>query len=142
MRIATIALIALMPLTGSAQNIERIKLTDNELGCRQIHDELGVMDKAVTEAKQAQASADTTTTAGQVGGVAAEVASRTGLFGQVGGLWGHVAGTVASKAAADVTTQTGKQGVQQDFGNAEVQRNTEFAEAMDECARQLEWMSV
>lgn len=112
MRIAAFALTALS-LCASAQNIERVKITDNELSCRQIHDELGVMDQAIADAKQSQSSSENTTTAGQVGGVAAEVASRTGLFGQVGGLWGHIAGTVASKTAANVTEQTGKQGAQQ-----------------------------
>jgi len=113
MRIAAFALTAVFSLCANAQNIERIKITDNDLNCRQIHDELGAMDKAIADAKQAQASADTTTTAGQVGGVAAEVASRSGLFGQVGGLFGHIAGTVAAKTAANVTEQTGKQGAQQ-----------------------------
>lgn len=113
MRFAAFALIALLPSAANAQNIERIRITDGELTCRQIHDELGTMDKAIAEAKQAQASGDNTAIAGQAGGVAAEVASRTGLFGQVGGLFGHIAGTVAAKTAADVTTQSGKQGVQQ-----------------------------
>jgi hypothetical protein len=113
MRFAAFALIALLPSAANAQNIERIRITDGELSCRQIHDELGTMDKAITEAKQAQASSDNTAIAGQAGGVAAEVASRTGLFGQVGGLFGHIAGTVVAKTAADVTTQSGKQGVQQ-----------------------------
>lgn len=113
MRIAAFALTALLSLHANAQGIERIKITDNDLNCRQIHEELGAMDKAIAEAKQAQASSETTTTAGQVGGVAAEVASRTGVFGQVGGLFGHIAGTVAAKSAANVTEQTGKQGIQQ-----------------------------
>lgn len=113
MRFATIVLTALICLNANAQNIERVNIADNELNCRQIHDELGVMDKAIAEAKQVQSSSETTATAGQVGGVAAEVASRTGLFGQVGGLLGHIAGTVASKTAANVTEHTGKQGAQQ-----------------------------
>lgn len=113
MRIAALALTAVFSLCANAQNIERIKITDNDLNCRQIHDELGAMDQAIADAKQAQASSENTATAGQVGGVAAEVASRTGLFGQVGGLFGHIAGTVASKTAANVTEQTGKQGAQQ-----------------------------
>ena len=113
MRIAAFALTAVFSLCANAQNMERIKITDNDLNCRQIHDELGAMDQAVADAKQAQASSVNTATAGQVGGVAAEVASRTGLFGQVGGLFGHIAGTVASKTAANVTEQTGKQGAQQ-----------------------------
>lgn len=113
MRIAAPILAVLLSLSASAQNIERVRITDNDLSCRQIHDELGVMDQAVADAKQGQSSSENTTTAGQVGGVAAEVASRTGLFGQVGGLWGHIAGTVASKTAANVAEQTGKQGAQQ-----------------------------
>lgn len=113
MRIAAFALTALISLSANAQNIERIKITDNDLSCRSIHDELGAMDQVIAEAKQAQASSETTTTAGQVGGAAAEVASRTGLFGQVGGLFGHIAGTVVAKTAANVTEQTGKQGAQQ-----------------------------
>ncbi len=113
MQIAAIILTALLCLNANAQNIERVKITDNELGCRQIHDELGAMDQVIAEAKQSQSSSENTTTAGQVGGAAAEVASRTGLFGQVGGLWGHIAGTVVSKTAANVAEQTGKQGAQQ-----------------------------
>ncbi len=113
MRIAAFALTALFSLCANAQNIERVRITDGDLSCRQIHDELGAMDMVIADAKQAQASGETTATAGQVGGVAADVASRTGLFGQVGGLWGHIAGTVASKTAANVTEQSGKQGAQQ-----------------------------
>lgn len=92
--------------------IERVRLTDGELSCRQIHTELGDMDKAIAEAKQVQASASTTTTAGQVGGVAAEAASRTGVFGQLGGLFGQLAGTVAAKGAASVAESSGKQSAQ------------------------------
>lgn len=113
MRIAAFTLTALLCFGANAQNIERIRITDNDLSCRQVHDELGAMDKVIADAKQAQASSETTATAGQVGGVAAEVASRTGLFGQVGGLFGHIAGTVAAKTAANVTEQSGKQGAQQ-----------------------------
>lgn len=113
MRLLAFTLTMLFSFGANAQNIERVRITDSELSCRQIHDELGAMDKVIADAKQAQASGETTATAGQVGGVAAEVASRTGLFGQVGGLWGHVAGTVTSKAAANVAEQSGKQGAQQ-----------------------------
>lgn len=94
------------PATG--EPIERVKITDNELSCRQMHDELGQMERIIAEAKAAQAEGEKTTLAGQAGGVAAEVASRTGLFAQVGGLFGHIAGTVASKAAADVAAQSGQ----------------------------------
>ena len=91
------------------QPIERVKITDNDLTCRQMFDERDAMDKVIAEAKAAQSSAQTTATAGQAGGVAAEVASRSGLFGSLGGLAGHVLGTAASKTAATVAEQTGQQ---------------------------------
>ena len=89
--------------------IERIKITDNNLTCRQMFDEREAMDKAIADAKAAQSSGQVTATAGQAAGVAAEVAQRTGLFGQLGGLTGHLFGSVASKAAANVAEQTGAQ---------------------------------
>lgn len=92
--------------------IERIKLTDGELSCRQIHTELGAMDNAVADAKKVQSSGGTTATAGQVGSVAAEVANRTGVFGQIGGLFGQIAGSIAAKSAASLTEQSGKQSAQ------------------------------
>lgn len=98
--------------TAAAQPIERVKITDNDMSCRQIHDEIGAMDKTIGEAKAKQAEGETATTAAQAGGVAAEVASRTGLFAQVGGLFGHIAGTVAAKTAAGVAEQSGQKNVQ------------------------------
>lgn len=95
----------------SAAPIERVKITDNDLSCQRMFDELGAMDKVVAESREAQASGQTTATAGQAAGVAAEVASRTGLFGSLGGLGGHIFGTVAGKTAANVAEQTGQQGV-------------------------------
>ena len=89
--------------------IERIKITDNDLTCRQILDEHAGMDKVIADAKAAQSSGQTTATAGQAAGVAAEVASRTGLFGALGGLTGHLVGSVASKTAANVAEQSGQQ---------------------------------
>lgn len=99
-----------MSLAHAQAPIERVKLTDNDLSCRQIFDERESMDKLIGEARAAQSSGQTTATAGQAAGVAAEVASRTGLFGSLGGLGGHLFGTVASKTAANVAEQTGQQG--------------------------------
>lgn len=94
---------------GAQEAIERIKITDNDLGCQQIVDERNIMDKAIADAKAAQSSGQTTAVAGQAAGVAAEVAQRTGVFGALGGLTGHLFGSIASKAAANVTEQTGQQ---------------------------------
>lgn len=88
--------------------IERIKPGDNELSCQQLVDERSFMDKAMAEAKAAQSSGQTTAVAGQAAGVAAEVAQRTGVFGAIGGLAGQLFGGTASKAAANVATQSGQ----------------------------------
>ncbi len=88
--------------------IERVKITDNELGCKAAFDELQGLDKVIAETRAAQSAGQTTATAGQAAGVAAEVASRTGLFGSIGGLTGHIFGTVASKTAANVAEQQGQ----------------------------------
>lgn len=95
-----------------AQPIERVKISDNDLSCRQIHDELGQMDAIIRAAQEKQKSAETSTTAAQAGGVAAEVASRTGLFGKIGGLFGHIAGTAAAKTAAGVAEQSAQKEAQ------------------------------
>lgn len=89
-------------------SIERVKISDNDLTCQAMFDELQGMDKVIAEAKSTQSSGQTTATAGQAAGVAAEVASRTGMFGALGGLTGHLFGTVASKTAAGVAEQQGQ----------------------------------
>ena len=94
---------------GAQETIERIKMTDNDLGCQQIVDEQNIMDKMVTEAQAAQSTGQTTAVAGQAAGVAAEVAQRAGLFGALGGLTGQLFGGVAAKSAASVAEQTGQQ---------------------------------
>lgn len=91
--------------------IERIKITDNDLSCPQILEERNSMDRVITEAKAAQSSGQTTATAGQAAGVAAEVAQRTGVFGAIGGLAGQLFGGAATKAAANVAEQSGQKDV-------------------------------
>ncbi len=105
----SLPLIAGIAQAQALEPIERVRITDNDLGCQQILDERNVMDKAIADAKAAQSSGQNTATAGQAAGVAAEVASRTGLFGSLGGLGGHIFGTVASKTAANVAEQSGQQ---------------------------------
>lgn len=108
-------ILAPLPLVAGAQTMERSKITDIDPSCRQIHDELGNMDKAVAvaDARKAQSEGESTATAAQAGGVGAEVASRSGLFGQAGGLFDHVAGTVATQTAAYLAQQSGKSGARQ-----------------------------
>jgi hypothetical protein len=103
------ALFVSIAYAQSPEPIERVKITDNSLSCRQMFDEREAMDRAIVDAKAAQSSAQATATAGQAGGVATEVASRTGLFGSLGGLAGHLLGTVAGKTAANAAEQSGQQ---------------------------------
>ncbi|MSQ70149.1 MAG: hypothetical protein EXR27_02510 [Betaproteobacteria bacterium] len=93
--------------------IERIKLTDNELSCAQLHAEAADMDKLAAEAKAAEGQGNSTALAGSAGSVAAEVAVRTGLFGSLGGLAGNLFGQVAAKTAAGVAQQSGQMTAQQ-----------------------------
>ena len=93
--------------------IERVKITDGQLSCAQLHGEVGDMDKAVAAAQAAIDSGNTTSMAGTAGNVAAEVAGRTGLFGQIGGIAGSLFGQTAAQTAAGVARQSGQQTVAQ-----------------------------
>lgn len=93
--------------------IDRVKITDNELSCAQIHGEIGDMDKVVGEARAIEAKQKTNTTAAGAAGTAAEVAGRTGLFGAIGGLTGHLFGQLAAQTAAGAVQQTSAQSAQQ-----------------------------
>ncbi len=93
--------------------IERIKITDNEMNCAQMHAETVAMDKAIADSKAAADSGSNTAVAGQAGSVAAEVAGRTGLFGAFGGMAGALFGQAAAQTAAGVATQSGQQTAQQ-----------------------------
>lgn len=119
LRMATLIGVAVgtvvMAHNASAQQapIERVKLTDNEMNCAQMHAETVAMDKAIAEAKAAESQGNTTSTVGAAGNVAAEVAGRTGLFGSLGGLTGALFGQVAAQTAAGVAQQTGQMTAQQ-----------------------------
>jgi hypothetical protein len=118
MAIAVVGIAGALPLfsiDALAQQapIERIKMSDNELNCAQLHAEAGAMDKAAADARGVESQGNTTTTAAQAGNVAAEVAGRTGLFGALGGLTGALFGQVAAQTAAGVAQQSGQMTAQQ-----------------------------
>jgi hypothetical protein len=71
------------------------------------------MDKVVADAKASEESGNTTAMAGTAGNVAAEVANRTGLFGQIGGLAGQLFGGIAAQTAANAAKESGQQSAQQ-----------------------------
>lgn len=93
--------------------IDRVKITDNELSCAQIHGEIGDMDKIVAQAKTTEDKERTSATAAGAAGTAAEVAGRTGLFGAFGGVAGALFGQVATQTAAGAVQQTSAQSAQQ-----------------------------
>lgn len=113
-RITLAAITAAFSISAHAQlaPIERSKMGDNELTCAQLFAESGAMDKVIAEAGAAQAQGSNTATAGTVANTAAEVAGRTGLFGQLGGLAGALFGQAAAQTAAGVATQAGQQNEQ------------------------------
>ena len=112
---ATILALGLLPSVVHAQlmPIDRVKITDNELTCAQMFAEANAMDKAIADAKAMQAQGANTATVGSAGNVAAQVAGRTGLFGQLGGITGALFGQAATQAAASAAQQTGQATAQQ-----------------------------
>ena len=104
---------AQQPAAGAAATIERVKITDNELSCAQIHAEIGDMDKAVADAKVVEDKEKTSATAAGAANTAAEVAGRTGLFGAFGGVAGALFGQVATQTAAGAVQQSSAQSAAQ-----------------------------
>lgn len=102
---------ALLLWVGGAQAealapIERLKITDNDLSCQQLFDERNEMEKIAADAKAIQFSGQTAATAGQAAGVAAaELATRVGLFGPIGGLAGTILAGITSRTAAKLAEQ-------------------------------------
>ncbi|MFM8767777.1 MAG: hypothetical protein ACKOD9_08440, partial [Rubrivivax sp.] len=88
------------PAAAPAGPIERIKLTDNELNCAQIHAEAGQMDKVIADAKAAEDKEKSTGTAAGAAGTAADIAGKLGVFGRSGGLGGALVGQAAAQAGA------------------------------------------
>lgn len=113
--IGTVAGILCITLPALAQQtpIDRVKMTDNELSCAQLHAESAEMDKVIADAKTAEADGNTTAMAGTAGNAATEVAARTGLFGAIGGLTGQLLGQVAGRTAAGAAQQSGQSTAQQ-----------------------------
>ncbi|WP_300455398.1 hypothetical protein [Accumulibacter sp.] len=102
---------ALLLCAGGAQAealapIERLKITDNDLSCQQLYDERGEMEKIAADAHTTQFSGQAAATAGQAAGVAAaELATRVGLFGPIGGLAGTILAGITSRTTAKLAEQ-------------------------------------
>lgn len=104
---------------SQTSDIERIKDSDAQLSCAQIHGEMADMDKVAASAKEAQASGSQTAMVGTAGNAAAEVAGATGVFGRIGGLAGSLFGKAAAKAVAGSAQDSGQQTVGQSTERAQ-----------------------
>ena len=101
------------PSAAPAGPIERIKLTDNELNCAQIHAEAGQMDKLIADAKAAEDKEKTTGSAASAATTVADVAGKLGMFGRIGGLGGALLGQAAAQAGAGALQKSAQESAQQ-----------------------------
>lgn len=116
----TYTLLAIATLTAafsaSAQNIERVKMTDNELTCQQIYGEIGQMDGVIARGNTAApgmpgAPATVGVDALQVAGAANVLAAaqNSGVLGNLGGFGGGFGSLFSSLANAAAQSAAAKQ---------------------------------
>ncbi|MBC7608206.1 MAG: hypothetical protein H7228_01310 [Polaromonas sp.] len=113
--LVSVALFTLLTTGVQAQNIERIKMTDNDLNCQQIYGEIGQMDGVIALASQPVPAplAQPDATAGVAGAVAqtaiagamARSAGSFGGFGNFGGGLGNMFGGIAQQMVQGATAQ-------------------------------------
>jgi hypothetical protein len=113
------ALLTLAAVGAHAQNIERVKMTDNDLSCKQIFLEIGQMDGVIARASQpvavatapAGATPDNSAAvgAGVAGAVAQTAMARSGGFGGFGGLGGGLGGMFGGIAQQAMNSQAQQQ---------------------------------
>ena len=113
--LVSVTLLALLTTGVQAQNIERVKMTDNDLNCQQIYGEIGQMDGVIARANQPVATplAQPDVSAGVAGAVAqtalagamARSAGSFGGFGNFGGGLGNMFGGIAQQMAQGATAQ-------------------------------------
>jgi hypothetical protein len=137
MKYTAIPLLLAIAASASAQNIERVKMSDNDLSCQQIFAEIGQMDGLIARSNQpvaapAVAAADPGAAgqggvvAGQmVGAVAQTAAARGGFggFGSFGGLGGALGGMIGNLASQAGQQQAQQQAAQQAAAQQQLQQN-------------------
>ena len=101
---SSLVILTLCTLSSAAmaQNIDRVKMTDNDMSCQQIYGEIGQMDGVIAKANQPQPvaaapAADNSAGAQIAGAVVAQAAARSGFggFGGFGGALGNLALSLA-----------------------------------------------
>ncbi|MES2974745.1 MAG: hypothetical protein V4757_14105 [Pseudomonadota bacterium] len=128
-----------------AQGIERVKMTDNDLTCKQIFGEIGQMDGVIARANQpvavpAQQMAAAPTDSGQGAAIGAGVAGavaqtaianaavRSGGFGGFGGFGGGLGGMFGGIAQQAMAAQAQQQSQQQQQQQAAAQAAAQQAQ--------------
>jgi hypothetical protein len=119
--------------SASAQTIERVKMTDNDLSCQQVFNEITQMDAMIARANQPVAAAAPAQDAGNSGAgsaIAGAVAQQAigqaaarGGFGGFGGGFGGMLGGVLG-AAQNNTAQQQQQAAAQQAAAQQQQQNS------------------
>lgn len=124
-KLTAIALaLAFMSGTAAAQNIERVKMTDNDLSCQQIFNEITMMDGVIARANQPVAApaatapaAEGNSTGSAIAGAVAQQAigqaAARGGFGGFGGGFGGMLGGVLGAAQNNSAQQQQQAAAQQ-----------------------------
>lgn len=119
------AALALCGAAAQAQTIERVKMSDNDLSCQQVYDEIRQMEAVVTRVSAPPATAAADPSAGnpavgaQMAGAVAQQALATSGFGGFGGFGGMLSGLVQAATAQ----QAQQQAAAQQSGALQAQQN-------------------
>ncbi len=126
-------LLAFFATGAAAQTIERVKMTDNDMTCQQIYNEIVQMDAVIARANQpvapaAAAPAPEANAAGGVGSalfgaVAQQAAGRSGGFGGFGGMLGGVLGAAQNNSAQQQQQAAAQQSAAQQAAAQQAQQN-------------------
>ncbi|MDO9403708.1 MAG: hypothetical protein Q7T87_06740 [Polaromonas sp.] len=125
----TAAVLMLCAAGAQAQNIERVKMTDNDLNCQQVFNEIGQMDGVISRvnmpsaqvamAPAADPNAANAAVGAQMLGAVAQQAMATGGFGfgnigsSLGANLGGFGGLISGLAQAATAQQASQQAVAQ-----------------------------
>ena len=92
------------------QSIERVKITDNDLSCAQIHAEITEMDAIIARYNEADADARNAGGSDIATGVVVDIFGR--VLGAFGGVFGQIFGGVATQVATRGVTEANKENTQ------------------------------
>ncbi|RYF44257.1 MAG: hypothetical protein EOO25_00320 [Comamonadaceae bacterium] len=114
-----IAALAVCSAVSHAQTIERVKMSDNDLNCQQVFDEIRQMEAVISRAAApgvtaaapgADPNAGANAAVGaQMAGAVAQQAMATGGFGGFGGFGGMLSGLVQAAGAHQASQQAAAQ---------------------------------